>query len=54
MLTLDEAKQYLRLDTDSEDEYLRILILAVRVKCVKIIRVWNCRSLCRKAINRLC
>ena len=27
MLTLEEVKQYLRLDTDAEDEYLNILIL---------------------------
>lgn len=33
MLTLEETKQYLRLDTDAEDDYLRILILLAAEMC---------------------
>ncbi len=33
MLTLEETKQYLRLDTDAEDDYLRILILLSSEMC---------------------
>lgn len=39
MLTLDEVKQYLRLDTDSEDEYLRILILLACEMCENYTRI---------------
>ena len=39
MLTLDEVKQYLRLDTDSEDEYLRILILLASEMCENYTRI---------------
>lgn len=39
MLTLDEAKQYLRLDTDAEDEYLRILILLACEMCENYTRL---------------
>ena len=30
MLTIEEVKQYLHLDSDAEDDYLRILILCRR------------------------
>lgn len=39
MLTLDEVKQYLRLDTDCEDEYLNILILLVSEMCENYTRI---------------
>lgn len=39
MLTLDEVKQYLRLDTDAEDEYLNILILLSAEICENFTRL---------------
>ena len=39
MLTLDEVKQYLRLDTDAEDDYLRILILLSSEMCENYTRL---------------
>lgn len=33
MLTLNEVKQYLRLDTNAEDEYLNILIILACEMC---------------------
>lgn len=39
MLTLDEVKEYLRLDTDAEDEYLRILILLASEMCENYTRI---------------
>lgn len=33
MLTLEETKQYLHLDSDAEDDYLRILILLAAEMC---------------------
>ena len=39
MLTLDEVKQYLRLDTDAEDDYLRILILLSVEMCENYTRL---------------
>lgn len=39
MLKLDEVKQYLRLDTDNEDEYLRILILLSYEMCENYTRI---------------
>lgn len=39
MLTLDEVKQYLRLDTDAEDEYLNILILLSAEICENYTRL---------------
>jgi hypothetical protein len=39
MLTLDEVKEYLRLDTDAEDEYLRILILLANEMCENYTRI---------------
>lgn len=39
MLTLDEVKQYLRLDTDAEDEYLNILILLSGEICENYTRI---------------
>ena len=39
MLTLDEVKQYLRLDTDNEDEYLRILTLLACEMCENYTRL---------------
>lgn len=53
MLTIEEVKQYLHLDSDAEDDYLRILIL-LQGKCVKIIHDLQCLMNCRKAINKLC
>lgn len=38
MLELDEVKEYLRLDTDAEDEYLNILILLSAEICVNYTR----------------
>lgn len=38
MLTLDEVKEYLRLDHDDEDEYLNILILLSSEICVNYTR----------------
>ena len=39
MLTLDEVKQYMRLDTDAEDDYLRILILLSSEMCENYTRL---------------
>lgn len=39
MLTLDEVKQYLRIDTDAEDDYLNILILLSEEICVNFTRL---------------
>ena len=39
MLTLDEVKQYLRLDTDAEDEYFNILILLSAEICENFTRL---------------
>lgn len=39
MLTLDEVKQYLRLDTECEDEYLNILILLACEICENYTRL---------------
>lgn len=39
MLTLDEVKEYLRLDTDAEDEYLNILILLAGEMCENYTRI---------------
>lgn len=33
MLTLDEVKQYLHLDSDAEDDYINILILLAAEMC---------------------
>lgn len=38
-LTLDEVKQYLRLDTDAEDKYLRVLILLASEMCENFTRL---------------
>ena len=39
MLTLDEVKEYLRLDTDAEDGYLNILILLASEMCENYTRL---------------
>lgn len=39
MLTLEEVKEYLRLDTDAEDEYLKILILLACEMCENYTRL---------------
>lgn len=39
MLKLNEVKQYLRLDTNAEDEYLNILILLACEMCENYTRV---------------
>lgn len=39
MLTLEETKVYLRLDTDAEDEYLKILILLASEMCENYTRL---------------
>ena len=39
MLTLDEVKEYLRLDTDAEDGYLNILILLSSEICENFTRL---------------
>ena len=39
MLTLDEVKEYLRLDTDCEDGYLNILILLACEMCENYTRI---------------
>lgn len=39
MLTLDEVKQYLRLDTNAEDEYLNILIILACEMCENYTRI---------------
>lgn len=38
MLTLEEVKQYLRLDDDSEDEYLNILLILSSEICINFTR----------------
>jgi len=39
MLTLDEVKEYLRLDTDAEDKYLNVLILLAGEMCENFTRL---------------
>lgn len=39
MPTLKEVKQYLRLDTDAEDRYLKILIILAREMCENFTRL---------------
>lgn len=39
MLTLNEVKQYLRLDTNAEDEYLNILIILACEMCENYTRI---------------
>lgn len=39
MLTLEETKEYLRLDSDAEDEYLKILILLASEMCENYTRL---------------
>ena len=39
MPTLEDVKQYLRLDTDAEDRYLKILIILAREMCENFTRV---------------
>lgn len=39
MLTLEEVKEYLRLDTDDEDRYLNILILLASEICENYTRL---------------
>lgn len=39
MLTLEETKEYLRLDSDAEDEYLQILILLASEMCENYTRL---------------
>ena len=39
MLKLNEVKQYLRLDTNAEDEYLNILILLAGEMCENYTRI---------------
>ncbi len=39
MLTLDEVKQYLRLDSDAEDDYLNILLILAREMCENFTRL---------------
>lgn len=39
MLTLEEVKEYLRLDSDAEDEYLKILILLACEMCENYTRI---------------
>lgn len=39
MLTLSEAKQYLRIDTEAEDEYLNVLILLSAEICENYTRL---------------
>lgn len=39
MITLDEAKTYLRVDFDDEDEYVKTLILSSIEHCREIARV---------------
>jgi len=39
MLTLEETKEYLRLDSDAEDGYLRILILLACEMCENYTRL---------------
>ena len=53
MLTIEEVKQYLHLDSDAEDDYLRILIILAGEMCEKLYNVLQCLMNCRKAINKL-
>ena len=39
MLTIEEVKQYLHLDSDAEDDYLRILILLAEEMCENYTRL---------------
>ena len=39
MLTLTEVKQYLRLDTDAEDRYLKILLILAQEICENFTRL---------------
>lgn len=39
MITLDEAKTYLRVDFDDEDEYIKTLILSSIEHCKEIARI---------------
>ena len=39
MLTLDEVKQYLHLDSDAEDDYINILILLATEMCENYTRL---------------
>ena len=39
MLTLTEVKQYLRLDTDAEDRYLKILLILAQEMCENFTRL---------------
>jgi hypothetical protein len=39
VLTIEEAKQYLHLDSDAEDDYLRILILLAGEMCENYTRL---------------
>ena len=39
MLTIDEVKQYLHLDSDAEDDYLRILVLLACEMCENYTRL---------------
>lgn len=39
MLTLEEVKEYLRLDTDAEDDYIGILIILAQEMCENFTRL---------------
>ena len=39
MLTLDEAKKYLRIDTDDEDELIESFILSAEAVCMDVARL---------------
>ena len=39
MLTIEEVKQYLHLDSDAEDDYLRILIILAGEMCENYTRL---------------
>ena len=39
ILTINEVKEYLRLDTDAEDEYLNILVLLAQEMCENFTRM---------------
>lgn len=38
MLTIDEAKEFLRLDTDAEDGYISVLLLLAKELCENYLR----------------
>ena len=38
-MTLEEVKEYLRLDTDAEDEYIKILMLLAQEMCENFTRL---------------